>query len=89
MKPLTRHQIAWRAAQDLEEGSYVNLGLGLPTLISNYKPEDRDFMFHSENGIVGVGRRRKRRILTSSTRAARRSPCCRARRSRIRRWPSR
>lgn len=55
MKPLTRHQIAWRAAQDLEEGSYVNLGLGLPTLISNYKPEDRDFMFHSENGIVGVG----------------------------------
>lgn len=55
MKPLTRHQIAWRAAQDLEEGTYVNLGLGMPTLISNYKPEDRDFMFHSENGIVGVG----------------------------------
>jgi len=55
MKPLTRHQIAWRAAQDLEEGTYVNLGLGVPTLIANYKPEDRDFMFHSENGIVGVG----------------------------------
>jgi 3-oxoadipate CoA-transferase beta subunit len=55
MKPLTRHQIAWRAAQDLEEGTYVNLGLGLPTLIANYKPKDRDFMFHSENGIVGVG----------------------------------
>jgi 3-oxoadipate CoA-transferase beta subunit len=55
MKPLTRHQIAWRAAQDLAEGTYVNLGLGLPTLIANYKPKDRDFMFHSENGIVGVG----------------------------------
>jgi 3-oxoadipate CoA-transferase beta subunit len=55
MKPLTRHQVAWRAAQDLEEGTYVNLGLGMPTLIANYKPEGRDFMFHSENGIVGVG----------------------------------
>lgn len=55
MEPLTRHQIAWRAAQDLEEGSYVNLGLGLPVLVANYKPDDRDLMFHSENGIVGVG----------------------------------
>ena len=55
MKPLTRHQIAWRAAQDLAEGSYVNLGLGMPVLVANYKPEDRDLMFHSENGIVGVG----------------------------------
>lgn len=55
MNPLTRHQIAWRAAQDLEEGMYVNLGLGLPTLVANYKPADRDLMFHSENGIVGVG----------------------------------
>jgi 3-oxoadipate CoA-transferase beta subunit len=55
MKPLTRHQVAWRAAQDLEEGTYVNLGLGMPTLVANYKPKDRDFMFHSENGIVGVG----------------------------------
>jgi 3-oxoacid CoA-transferase B subunit len=55
MQPLSRHQIAWRAAQDLEEGTYVNLGLGMPTLIANYKPVDRDLMFHSENGIVGVG----------------------------------
>ena len=55
MKPLTRHQIAWRAAQDLVEGTYVNLGLGMPVLVANYKPEDRDLMFHSENGIVGVG----------------------------------
>ena len=55
MEALSRNQIAWRAAQDLEEGSYVNLGLGLPVLIANYKPTDRDLMFHSENGIVGVG----------------------------------
>lgn len=55
MQRLTRHQIAWRAAQDLVEGSYVNLGLGLPVLVANYKPADRDLMFHSENGIVGVG----------------------------------
>ncbi len=55
MQPLTRHQIAWRAAQDLVEGSYVNLGLGMPVLVANYKPQDRDLMFHSENGIVGVG----------------------------------
>jgi len=55
MKPLTRHQIAWRAAQDLQEGAYVNLGMGLPVLVANYKPADREMMFHSENGIVGVG----------------------------------
>ena len=55
MQPLTRHQIAWRAAQDLREGSYVNLGLGLPVLVANYKPADRDLMFHSENGIIGIG----------------------------------
>jgi 3-oxoacid CoA-transferase B subunit len=52
---LTRHQIAWRAAQDLIDGSYVNLGLGMPTLVSNYAPADREILFHSENGIIGVG----------------------------------
>ena len=55
MTPLTRNQIAWRAAQDLADGSYVNLGLGMPVLAANYAPADRDIMFHSENGIVGVG----------------------------------
>ena len=55
MKPLTRHQIAWRAAQDLPAGGYVNLGLGTPVLAANYAPDDREFMFHTENGIVGVG----------------------------------
>jgi len=55
MIPLTRNQIAWRAAQDLADGAYVNLGLGLPVLAANYAPSGRDIMFHSENGIVGVG----------------------------------
>ncbi|NKB54897.1 MAG: 3-oxoacid CoA-transferase subunit B [Alphaproteobacteria bacterium] len=55
MTPLNRNQIAWRAAQDLPEGGYVNLGLGMPVLAANYAPEDREFMFHTENGIVGVG----------------------------------
>ena len=53
--PLNRNQMAWRAAQDLADGSYVNLGLGMPVLVANYAPDDRDIMFHSENGIVGVG----------------------------------
>lgn len=56
MKPLSRKQIAWRAAQDLGDGSYVNLGIGLPTLVADYVPHDREIVFHSENGILGMGR---------------------------------
>lgn len=41
MKPLSRRQIAWRAAQDLEDGSYVNLGIGLPTMVADVLPEGR------------------------------------------------
>ena len=55
MTPLSRNQIAWRAAQDLREGWYVNLGMGMPVLAANYAPKDADIMFQSENGIVGVG----------------------------------
>lgn len=53
--PLTRDQLAWRAAQDLEEGKVVNLGMGMPVLASNYAPDGREVIFQSENGIVGVG----------------------------------
>ena len=53
--PLKRRQIAWRAAQDLTDGSYVNLGIGLPTLVSDFLPPDREIVLHSENGILGVG----------------------------------
>jgi 3-oxoadipate CoA-transferase beta subunit len=53
--PLNRRQIAWRAAQDLADGSYVNLGIGLPTVVSDFIPSDREIVLHSENGILGVG----------------------------------
>src|SRR6516162_3129119 len=53
--PLKRRQIAWRAAQDLADGAYVNLGIGLPTLVSDFIPGDREIVLHSENGVLGVG----------------------------------
>lgn len=55
MTPLTRRQIAWRAAQDLTEGMVVNLGIGLPTLVSDYIPEGREIVLHAENGVLGQG----------------------------------
>lgn len=56
MTPLSRRQIAWRAAQDIPDGACVNLGIGLPTLVSDFIPGDREILFHSENGILGMGR---------------------------------
>ena len=53
---LTRRQIAWRAAQDIPDGAYVNLGIGLPTLVADFIPTDREIVFHSENGILGLGK---------------------------------
>ncbi|MEH2492738.1 3-oxoacid CoA-transferase subunit B [Bradyrhizobium sp. AZCC 2230] len=57
MVKLTREQVAWRAAQDLREGAFVNLGIGIPTLAANFVPKDREVIFHSENGILGLGPR--------------------------------
>ena len=54
-KLLSRRQMAWRAAQDIPEGAYVNLGIGLPTLCGDYVPKNREIVFHSENGILGMG----------------------------------
>ena len=56
---LTREQIAQRAAQELHDGAYVNLGWGIPNLIADYLPKGLTVYFHSENGILGMGRRAK------------------------------
>ena len=54
---LTREEIAARAAKELPDGAYVNLGWGIPNLIADYLPLDLTVFFHSENGILGMGRR--------------------------------
>lgn len=53
MDKLERQRLASRVAQDIPEGAYVNLGVGLPTLIADYIPPDREVILHSENGILG------------------------------------
>ena len=52
---LTNAQIAWRAAQDLPDGAYVNLGIGFPEMIATFKPEGREVTYHTENGILDFG----------------------------------
>ncbi|MGD9613972.1 MAG: 3-oxoacid CoA-transferase subunit B [Alphaproteobacteria bacterium] len=54
-KPLGRDALAARVAQDIPEGWSVNLGIGIPTLVGNYVPPEREVVFHSENGVVGMG----------------------------------
>ena len=52
---LSRNQIAERVAQDIPDGAYVNLGIGLPTKIASYLPSDKDVFLHSENGLLAFG----------------------------------
>ncbi|WP_334187835.1 CoA transferase subunit B [Noviherbaspirillum sp.] len=55
MKRLTRDQIAARVARDIPEGAYVNLGIGLPTMVANHLPPEREVFLHTENGLLGMG----------------------------------
>jgi len=55
MTPFNRLQMAWRAAQDIQDGMVVNLGIGIPVLAGDYVPKDRDVFIQAENGILGCG----------------------------------
>lgn len=52
---LSNAQIAWRAAQDIQDGAYVNLGIGFPEMVASYQPEGKEVIFHTENGVLGFG----------------------------------
>lgn len=52
---LSNSQIAWRAAQDIPDRAYVNLGIGFPELVAKFMPDGRDAVFHTENGLLGFG----------------------------------
>ena len=55
MNRFTRQQMATRVARDIPEGAYVNLGIGLPTMVANFLPREREIFLHSENGLLGMG----------------------------------
>jgi 3-oxoadipate CoA-transferase beta subunit len=55
VKKFTRDEIAARVARDIPAGAYVNLGIGLPTLVANHLPKDREIVLHTENGLLGMG----------------------------------
>ncbi|HTS24049.1 MAG TPA: 3-oxoacid CoA-transferase subunit B [Casimicrobiaceae bacterium] len=55
MRRFTREQMAQLVARDIPNGAYVNLGIGLPTLVANHLPKDREIVLHTENGLLGMG----------------------------------
>ena len=57
MEKLSRRQLAWLAANEIPDGAYVNLGIGIPTLCADHMPSDKEILLHSENGVLGFGPR--------------------------------
>ena len=55
MNRFTRDQMAARVGRDIPNGAYVNLGIGLPTMVANHRPKDREIILHTENGLLGMG----------------------------------
>jgi acyl CoA:acetate/3-ketoacid CoA transferase beta subunit len=64
-KPWTREEIAARAARDIPEGFYVNLGIGIPVLVANHVPPEREVIIQSENGVLAWARNRRPRRSTA------------------------
>ncbi|MEO1407174.1 MAG: CoA-transferase, partial [Pseudomonadota bacterium] len=56
LQKLTSAQIAWRAARDIPDGAYVNLGIGFPEMLARFQPVGRDVIYHTENGVLGFGK---------------------------------
>src|SRR2546428_722806 len=55
LKKLSRQEMAARVARDIPQGAYVNLGIGLPTLVADFLPKGRDIFLHTDNGLLGMG----------------------------------
>ena len=55
LKRMSRKEMAARVASDIPDGTYVNLGIGLPTLVADFLPKDKDIFLHTENGLIGMG----------------------------------
>jgi len=80
-RPMTRAEMAARVACDVPEGWYVNLGIGAPLQVADYVPPEREVIFHSENGVLGMGPR-------TATSPTGRFPTMTARRRSAARWIS-
>jgi 3-oxoadipate CoA-transferase, beta subunit len=80
----SKTELARRVANDVPDGSYINLGIGMPTQVANYLPPDREIVLHSENGILGMGPmapegQEDGELINAGKEPVTLSPCCLAR----------